>query len=381
LLGIRDGKPDIGLLSDLRSCAFGGTQGQGKSSTMTFHIFQALLNGFVVPVVDPHKNLKQSLSKRLEVVKMALYQGKTVSEEADMIASLTWVDQQLEERLSNGKNAPVIFFAVDEINALFRRLKSEEIKALLQRVLVNIASEGRKAGIFLITSGQTWSANTIGGADVRQNFPTRLSHRMEKAQMLRLLDCLQSELETLSNPPLKLGEGIFFSRNGELYRLWIPKPEEEDGESVLRLRNRMVSSVSTTGGKWLKATTNITTFPTTKWTASTTHSTTPSTTTLWDDTAETPCASSGENPGAEPVVVDSAPGTNPERIITHHELQTVLLETARGTPNKEIMKKLWNTPSGGADFKKDSEHLQNIRALLARNYLALTTTNERQQEA
>jgi hypothetical protein len=373
LLGIKDGKPDIGLLYDLRSCAFGGTQGQGKSSSMVFHVFQALLNGFVVPVVDPHKRLQQSLSTRLEAVRSGLYQAKTASEEEEMIAYLQWVDQQLEERLSSGKDVPIIFLVVDELNSLFRRLKSDEHKALLQKILVNIAAEGRKAGIFLIASGQTWSSNTIGGADIRQNFPTRFSHRMEKRQMLLLLDCLQSELDTLANPALKPGEGVFFSGNGELYRMIIPKPEQTDGAQVLRIRNRIVSAVSNRGKPLPKATTNITTFSTTKRAAPTAAATT----SLWDLDLETSTLSSGENEGVEPGVVDSAPGRNPERIITSHELETVLLETANGTSNKDIMKKLWNTPSGGADFRKDSEHLQRIRAHIARNHLTLLSSENK----
>lgn len=236
LLGYVDEQPKIGTLYDLRSCGFGGSQGQGKTSTMAYHAYQAAANGCKLIVIDPHGNLEEGLLPRLAPIRSAFFGDPVIDEEKEVGERCQWINNQLIARKRPGgmDEAPTVIVLIDELNVLMRMMEGSR-RSLLIGTMLNLAQEGRKMGIFLFAAAQTWQGTSIGGANIRQSFPSRIVHRMESGQMKLMLDCSDDELQRITTPALRPGQAVIATANGDLFRLTKPLATIDDGHTLARI--------------------------------------------------------------------------------------------------------------------------------------------------
>lgn len=244
--GIEQGKPKIGLLTDLRSFVTGGMQGSGKTSTMTWCAGQSVAYGGKLLIFDPDENSKEGIVDRLMPLREAFICDPLDCEnQRETVDRFKWVQEQLDSRRALGNDdAPLLFIVIDEWNQLLRSLRDTKLRATVLDVLRNVLQGGRKYHIFVEAAMQTVQGSSMGGADVRQSFPARIAHRMERSQIALLLDCEVEELKPFLSPPLATGEVLVSTTNGQRYRMAMPYTTKEDCQAVATLVNRFTKHPS-----------------------------------------------------------------------------------------------------------------------------------------
>lgn len=242
LLGYAAGALRYGSWLDLYSCGIGGVSGSGKTTTVRFLLFQAILASARLIMIDPHIGSEdESLAAQF-----AGYSGVHIwppcdANTSDVLRRARYLTKELSERKATGKKTPFLVLVIDEFNAVMR---NKETKNALSDLLVAIEQEGRKFGIFAMLMGQRWSAQDLGGADIRTSLASTLAHRFTDEDQARKLVGGRNGARCLELPT---GHFLFRDTNGGITEMITPLTTIEDGAII----QSMLVSVSEASQKFV----------------------------------------------------------------------------------------------------------------------------------
>lgn len=230
LLGYTQGVIRHGSWLDLYSCGIGGVSGSGKTTTVRFLLFQAVLAGAKLVMVDPHiENIEESLAAQFTCfTNTHLFKpcGDTPSLILQRVQALK---KELASRKRTGRKTPFVILVIDEFNAVMR---DKQVREEVAELLVSIAQEGRKFGLFAMLIGQRWASQDIGGADIRTSLASTLAHRFTDENQAGLLVGGRNAPKCLELPQ---GNFLFRDTNGVLSSMTTPNTVVDDGPYIQHL--------------------------------------------------------------------------------------------------------------------------------------------------
>jgi len=152
-----------------------GSTGAGKSNSLRLITSQLLAAGARVVLADPHyspKDADDDLTGDWRPIEQRLYRPVAVLP-AELVSLFDWLGEELTNRLARRRagehSGPPLFVAMDETPVIFG--KAEDAAD----VLTSILREGRKVGMYAITSTQDMLTRTLGpGGAVRDQFRTAI---------------------------------------------------------------------------------------------------------------------------------------------------------------------------------------------------------------
>jgi len=220
-----DGKPYETHWNGLYSSGIGGRQGSGKSWTAASIIAQSVLHGAKLVVCDIHAGDDESISNRIAPLS-STYLFDTADTPKKVITAIKNVDSILVAR-SDGrdKSRNVILLVFDEYTSTMRRLGKDEEE--VSNMLANIASEGRKFGVFALLIGHNWQSEATGGSAVRDNLTSTMVHnlRVSEARMLTGLTAASLPKDTHA---LRPGEYYLLPKSGDMVKIQTPRMTDSD---------------------------------------------------------------------------------------------------------------------------------------------------------
>jgi hypothetical protein len=218
-----------------------GLMGGGKTNTALWIVFQLLLKGYKVALIDRHAKSDESTHARLKDFS-SVYDTPVGDSPAAAMRVVKHVRRVFEMRRDQGK--PVTYslaFVVDEFTATMRAMSDKEsewqpVAIELATLLEYLNTEGRKYGVYPICIGQAANASRSGGTEIRDLFHTRIIHAMRarQAQMLGLTD------EKKAIQKLETGQ-VYLDIDGkdDPFAMIVPEVTEEFKQAVLtRLLSR-----------------------------------------------------------------------------------------------------------------------------------------------
>lgn len=218
---------------DLYSAGNGGVSGSGKSTTTRFLLFQAILANAKLLMIDPHLgDPEESLAHQFSLLPASIHQMPPCNARAEQVFKrVRWLSKELERRQNIGRKLPVLLFVVDEFNSLMRRFSKEERNELV-KLLLDIEQEGRKFGVFALLIGQRWSAQDLGGADIRSSLASKLAHRFSDEDQAKRFMGSKYGKQLLE---LETGHFLFYDTKGKTAEMVTPATYAEDGALVARI--------------------------------------------------------------------------------------------------------------------------------------------------
>lgn len=226
--------PRYGSWLDLYSAGNGGVTGSGKSSTTRFILFQAVMASAKLVMIDPHiGEQKDSLAHQFALLPPSVHQIRPCDDrESSVSKRIEWLSRELARRQKPGALAgqPLVF-VIDEFNRVMRHA-SKEIRTALSKLLLDIEQEGRKFGIFALLIGQRWSAQDLGGADIRTSLASKLAHRFsDEGQAVRFMGSKYGK-KLIELAPR---HWLFYDTDGVTSEMVTPETVSEDGAIVARI--------------------------------------------------------------------------------------------------------------------------------------------------
>ncbi len=229
LLGYTGGAARYGSWLDLYSCAIGGVSGSGKSTTVRFLLFQAILASARLVMIDPHiHDEEESLAAQFRRFTNVHIMPPCDDTSALVLKRIRYLSEELAARKATGRKSPAIVLVVDEFNAVMR---DGQVRSEMATLLLSIAQEGRKFGLFAMLLGQRWSHQDIGGAAIRTSLASMLAHRFTDEEQARKLIGGRNGPRCLELPT---GHYLFRDTNGSLVEMVTPLTTAEDGALVAR---------------------------------------------------------------------------------------------------------------------------------------------------
>lgn len=237
------GTPLFVAARDLCHVALTGSTGGGKSNLLRLLLAQLLAAGARVVLADPHYapiDPDDPQTGDWRPIERRLLSPPAVS--PDEIGDLlTWTDQELTDRLdmrrAGERVGPPLFLALDELPSIHAQVNGAA------DVLGRVVREGRKVGVFAVSSAQDFLVKSIGGSGAaRDNFRTAYYVGGDKTSAAALLDVKARDIDDSS-----LGRGVVMLRNQSaaptatiarvplvsnesLYRL-LPAPSSDSSDS------------------------------------------------------------------------------------------------------------------------------------------------------
>lgn len=310
-----------GTWLDLYSAGNGGVSGSGKSTTTRFLLFQAVMAQAKLIMIDPHiGDPEESLSHQFSLLPATIHQIQPCDARAgNVLKRVNWLSKELDRRKRTGMKDPVLVFVIDEFNALMR---VKEVREELTELLLGIEQEGRKFGIFALLIGQRWSAQDLGGADIRTSLASKMAHRFsDEDQAKRFIGSKYGkrllELET--------GHWLFYDTKGKTAEMVTPETYAEDGAIIARI-------LETSPESTLK----------------------PRETTL-----QIPERTTGNLASQEP---ESTPEST-ELVMLARQIMAL---QAAGTQKAEIMRQIWRVnPGGSQEYREAQARYQEVMQFIA----------------
>lgn len=234
-------QPRMGSWLDLYSAGNGGVSGSGKSTTTRFLLFQAVMASAKLIMVDPHiGDPDESLSHQFSLLPASIHQIRPCDGRAvNVMKRVDWLSRELVRRKNTGVKTPALVFVIDEFNA---QMRVKEVREELSTLLLDIEQEGRKFGIFALLIGQRWSAQDLGGADIRTSLSSKMGHRFsDEGQAVRFMGSKHGkrllELET--------GHWLFYDTKGKTSEMVTPETLSQDGRMIARILTGVATSEPT----------------------------------------------------------------------------------------------------------------------------------------
>ncbi len=232
----QSGSLRFGSWLDLYSCAIAGVSGSGKTTTVLFLLYQSVLHGAKIILVDPHiHEPEESLAARLMPLGTALGYRPVDDSIENILRAVRYLSKEVARRKDSGYKTPVLMFVIDEFNAVMRQLKAAGHEKELAELLLSIAQEGRKFGVFAMLIGQRWAHEEIGGANIRSSLASQLVHRFTDENQAKLLIGGRNGPKCLELPT---GHYLFRDTSGVLKEMVTPYTDEQDIYTVLSLLGR-----------------------------------------------------------------------------------------------------------------------------------------------
>lgn len=234
LLGYLAGQLRYGTWLDLYSAGIGGVSGSGKTTTVRFLLFQAILAGARLLMIDPHiGDEEESLAAQFRAFHDVHITAPCDNTPALVLKRIHWLEKEFQHRKASGVKTPALVFVVDEFNALMR---VDEVKKDMAALLVTIAQEGRKFGLFAMLIGQRWSDQDMGGANmgatIRTSLASTLAHRFTDEEQAKKLVGTRNAPRCLE---LSQGHYLFRDTQGQLSEMITPLTTVEDGAVIQSL--------------------------------------------------------------------------------------------------------------------------------------------------
>jgi hypothetical protein len=213
---------------DLYSALIGGKSGTGKSTLIRSILAQSAMQGGRFVVVDPHYGAgEESLGASLQPLRTLLL-CDIAADERQMIDALGYVSAIGQRRLKgvDPERWPLVL-VVDETTALFQR---SQVSHQLARVLGEISQETRKVGVYALCIGQNFDGR-IMDTTIRNSFVSMLS--MPARRDVARVQSGNTEFGRMAEA-LKIGQCVWLTPTGDLYRLAVPNCTQQDLELVAR---------------------------------------------------------------------------------------------------------------------------------------------------
>jgi hypothetical protein len=234
----------FGSWLDLYSCGVGGVSGSGKTTTVRFLLFQAMLAGARVLMIDPHiHEPEESLAAQFSMFK-DIHVQKPCDDDPEKVAKrIRWFMNEYTRRKARGIKTPRIIFVLDEFNEIIALLPTE-IKKELAELMLRIAQSGRKFGLFAMVIGQRWSEQDLGGkpygAAIRTSLAATLAHRFTDESQAQKLAGGKYGAQCLE---LNQGHYYFRDTHGTMSYTITPDTVSEDGMEIQRLLDALENTV------------------------------------------------------------------------------------------------------------------------------------------
>lgn len=240
ILGYTGGVLRYGSWLDLYSCGIGGVSGSGKTTTVRFLLFQAILAGARLIMIDPHiEEQEESLAAQFRQFTGVHIAQPCNDAPASVLKRIRWLEKERQRRKLAGVKSPAIVLVIDEYNALMR---VDDVKKELSALLLSIAQEGRKFGLFAMLIGQRWSHQDIGGADIRTSLASTLAHRFTDEEQAKKLVGSRNGARCLELPQ---GHYLFRDTQGALSEMITPLTTMEDGDFIQSILNARAGAENT----------------------------------------------------------------------------------------------------------------------------------------
>ena len=248
LRGYVGGLLHYGTWLDLYSCGVGGVSGSGKTTTVRFLLFQGILIGGRLLMVDPaiHEP-SESLAAQFAAFGKRIHVMPPCDDNSEQVTKrIRWLWNEYLRRKKHGIKGPAIIFVIDEFNEVVALLPTE-VKKELAELLLRISQSGRKFGLFAMLIGQRWSEQDLGGrgygAAIRSSLAALLAHRFTDPQQASKL-VTSSKVEECTG----LQEGHFFFRDthGGCDYTITPYTASEDGAAIELLLAELENTLENT---------------------------------------------------------------------------------------------------------------------------------------
>lgn len=234
LFGIdQAGDPFLDEWKNAYHMAISGKTRSGKTRSVAMFATQmAWQMGAKLAILDPHGDAENSLVDLLSPLGCAMLAEPAI-EEKQVLDTIRLVQSIGDARLHKqaDKRQPILLL-VDEMTKLLNRTAiGKELAPLIE----GAAQELAKCNIFLLCSGQIWSASRTGGnSAMRASFASALVHRTDRDQARMLLPSrIAVEVEEY-----KPGVAMFKDASGDFQQLSVPLITRQDIELVAQTITR-----------------------------------------------------------------------------------------------------------------------------------------------
>jgi hypothetical protein len=233
ILGYVDGVARYGSWLDLYSCGVGGVSGTGKTTTVRFLLYQMIMGGGHLIMIDPHiGDEEESLAAEFRAFTQNVHLYPPCNDdEKEVLKRVKFLHAEYLAR-KKGLKGPPILFVLDEYNALVRSLSETTVKALAD-LLLAIAQEGRKFGLFAMIIAQRWSENDLGGknygAAIRSSLSSRICHRFTDEDQAKRFIGSKYGVKSLE---LQKGHHFYRDTEGGIKETVTPYTVQADGEVI-----------------------------------------------------------------------------------------------------------------------------------------------------
>jgi hypothetical protein len=214
LVGVRpDGSPRLDTIKG--STLVLGKSRSGKTMTIAGRAAQAVRNGALLVVCDPHGHKPDSLVRKILPLQEFLWPGSTLAiDHQAILANVQLARAEMERRVSGGLPGPDMVLIIEEYNRLF---DDDELKDDLAAIGKALAREGRGFGIFGYFGAQDMAGGSY--AALRKLFLEYVLHRAEYADAFALVRDPE-----LAKQMMQQGKGqtVFIDAEGEREHLLQP---------------------------------------------------------------------------------------------------------------------------------------------------------------
>jgi hypothetical protein len=332
VLGYVNGQLRYGSWFDLYSCGIGGVSGSGKTTTVRFLLFQAILATGKFVMIDPHiGDPEESLAAQFQMFTNIHALPPCDDEPGKVAKRIRYMFKEYTRRKAKGIKGPALVFVLDEFNEMIRRLP-DELRKELADLLLTIAQGGRKFGIFAMIIGQRWSENDLGGknygAAIRSSLASVLAHRFTDEDQAKKLIGSKNGAKCLD---LEQGHYFFRDTQGRLNETQTPYTVDEDGVAIQSILD---------GENTLENTEEF--------------------------EENTPLFEDAENTTEPLQISDFKRETTTENTEMHTLAKEVMSLQAKGDGKGDIIRKLWGVNPGGSDeYKQAVQQYQQVMQFIA----------------
>jgi hypothetical protein len=227
LLGYQpDGAPLWGSWNDINTFCIAGKSRSGKTITLFFLILQAVLNGAIIWVCDPHgAGRKQSaLKKLLEPLGQFVRFACTPEEISDLADE--YIDTMAARIDGRNNDFTPMLFVCDEFSG------AAEENDRLYEVVNRCAREWAGVYGYAAIAGHEWTQGGKMLVKMRRNLHAKFVHRLDEGYAKFLLN---SKKHAPLAEKLKTGWNYMQNSEGDIFELRTPLGTREDAISVAEL--------------------------------------------------------------------------------------------------------------------------------------------------